>query len=204
MYVCFSALDSDAINSCHYSRQRPKRVFLHPVCVCVAQYVCRTACYTYDSIFRPSTTGGSSRLEEMETDWDVRDGTPMPRESISSVSDKRHRRAVGLFQPSSDVTDNQSDICCLHPLDHWRLMERREGDPPPPRKTREENWQQKRGNEKRPFQTKRNVSEWEEPSFLIWFNHRWRQWRGAIWSQNNGCLKENTILEVSWHNRCAQ
>lgn len=104
-------------------------------CVCtVAQYVCRTACCMYDSIRRPSTTGGSSSLEQMETDWDVRDGTSMPRESIWSVSDKRHRRAVGLFQPSSDVTDNQPDICCLHPLDHWRLTERREGTPPPPPK----------------------------------------------------------------------
>lgn len=124
-------------------------------CVCiVAQYVCSTACYMYNSILSPSTTGGSSSLEQMETDWDVRDGTPMPRESIWSVSDKRHRRAVGLFQPSSDMTDNQSDICCLHPLDHWRLTERRERTPPPPRKTREGNWQQKGGNRKRPFQTK--------------------------------------------------
>lgn len=173
-------------------------------CVCtVAQYVCRTACYMYDSILSPSTTGGSSSLEQMETDWDVRDGTPMPRESIWSVSDKRHRRAVGLFQPSSDVTVNQLDICCLHPLDHWRLTERREGTPSPKEnqggKLTAKTWEWKKT-----ISDQRNVSGWEEPSFLMWFNHRWRQRRGAIWSQNNGCQKENTILEVNWHNRCAQ
>lgn len=40
MYVCFSALNSDAINSCHYSRQQPKSVFLHPEIMRVRVFVC--------------------------------------------------------------------------------------------------------------------------------------------------------------------
>lgn len=87
----------------------------------------RTVIYSSTGfLFSPSMTGGSSALQQTETDWDVRDSTPMPCESISSVSDKRHPPAVCLFQPSADVTDNQPDICCLHPLDVWRWRKKRE------------------------------------------------------------------------------
>lgn len=71
------------------------------VCACVCICMCSCSICVLDCVLHVCavwlcrTTGSSSSSQQTETDWDVRDD--MLCESIWSVSDKRHQRAVGLF-----------------------------------------------------------------------------------------------------------
>lgn len=134
--LCWTLLQSAPVITHHSGHEMHREWLCTHECVCVC--MCVAADYMYVPsvenyrqviyqrvIFHLGTTGHSSSLQPTETDWDTRDNTPMLCESISGVSAKRHQQAVCLFQSSSDVADNQPDICRLHLLDHWRLTESR-------------------------------------------------------------------------------